>query len=84
LNFFNCNGYIISIQVELHPFIKLGRYKGSLIPISSDTFLGKYLNDDAYDLENRKIKFIKDQEKRITGFVMETEEIKNLKFKKIK
>jgi CubicO group peptidase (beta-lactamase class C family) len=64
--------------------IKLGRYKGSLTPISSDTFLGKYLNDDAYDLENRKIKFIKDQEKRITGFVMETEEIKNLKFKKIK
>ena len=64
--------------------IKLGRYKGHLTPISSDTFIGTYLNDDAYDLENRTIKFIKDQEKRITSFVMETEEIKNLKFKKIK
>jgi len=64
--------------------IKLGRYKGRLTPISSDTFIGTYLNDDAYDLENRKIEFIKDQEKRITSFVMETEEIKNLKFIKIK
>jgi len=71
------------LQTDLNNLvIKLGRYKGSLAPISLDTFMGTYINDDAYDLEKRKIKFIKDQQERITGFIMETEEIKNLVFKK--
>jgi len=63
---------------------KLGRYTGDLAPISSNTFLGTYLNDDAYDLEYRKIEFVEDREKRISGFVMETDQIKNLMFKKIR
>lgn len=73
------------LQIDLNNLVlKMGRYEGSLTPISSNTFIGTYVNEDAYDLENRRIEFTKDQKKRITGFVMETEEIKNLKFKKRK
>ncbi len=64
---------------------ELGRYKGGeLAPISPNLFLGTYMNDDAYEPEYRKIEFVEDREDRISGFIMGTDQIKNLTFKKIR
>lgn len=63
----------------------LGRYTGGeLASISPNIFLGTYMNDDSYEPEFRKIKFVEDGENRISGFIMETDQIKNLTFKKIR
>ncbi len=63
---------------------ELGRYAGGLAPISPNLFLGTYMNDDTYEPEYRKIEFVEDGENRVSGFIMETDQIKNLTFKKMR
>jgi len=64
--------------------LKLSRHTSVLTAIASDSFLATYLNDDAYSLGTRKLDFIRDRRKNITGFVMQERLIKNLKFENTK
>jgi len=63
--------------------MKLGRHESFVEAISTDGFMGTYMNDDAYDLGTCRIDFIRDESKRVVGFVMQADEIRNLGFNKI-
>jgi CubicO group peptidase (beta-lactamase class C family) len=64
--------------------MKLGRHESFAEAISTDGFMTTYVNDDAYSLGTRRIDFKRDEKRKIVGFVMQADEIRNLKFKKIR
>jgi hypothetical protein len=63
--------------------LKLGRHVSPLRPISPQSFLSTYENDDAYELGTRKIEFVISPGKRAAGFVMSAEDIRGLRFERI-
>jgi len=64
--------------------MKLGRHESSAEAISIDSFMTTYMNDDAYSLGTRRIDFKRDEKRNVAGFVMQAEDIRHLKFEKIK
>jgi hypothetical protein len=60
--------------------LKLGRHISPLRPVSPQSFLSTYENDDAYELGTRKIEFVISPGKRAAGFVMNAEDIHDLRF----
>jgi CubicO group peptidase (beta-lactamase class C family) len=63
--------------------LKLGRHISPLRPISPQSFLSTYENDDAYELGTRKIEFVLSPGKEAVGFVMSAEDIHDLRFDRI-
>jgi hypothetical protein len=64
--------------------MKLGRHESSAEAISIDSFITTYLNDDAYSLGTRRIDFKRDEKRNVAGFVMQAEDIRHLRFEKIR
>jgi CubicO group peptidase (beta-lactamase class C family) len=62
--------------------MKLGRHESFAEARSADRFVATYMNDDAYDLGKCRIDFRRDENGRIVGFSMQTDEIRNLEFGK--
>jgi CubicO group peptidase (beta-lactamase class C family) len=60
--------------------LKLGRHASPLRPISPQSFLSTYENDDAYELGTRKIEFVLTGGGKAAGFVMSAEDIQGLRF----
>lgn len=64
--------------------MKLGRRESFAEAISIDGFITTYMNDDAYSLGTRRLDFKRDEKRRVVGFMMQADEIRNLEFKKIR
>jgi CubicO group peptidase (beta-lactamase class C family) len=60
--------------------LKLGRHISPLRPVSPQSFLSTYENDDAYELGTRKIEFVLSEGKKAVAFVMSAEDIRGLRF----
>jgi hypothetical protein len=63
--------------------LKLGRHVSPLRPVSPQSFLSTYENDDAYEPGTRKIEFVLTGGKKAVGFVMSAEDIRDLRFDRI-
>ena len=48
-----------------------------------DQFITTYSNDDAYELMTRYIEFVRSDGREVTGFVMQADPIRNLRFEKV-
>lgn len=82
-----CGELDVTASVEMENnelLLKLVRTKDILTPISRDDFLSTYTSDDEYEPGKRNIHIMRDQEQKITGFLMSSGSIKNLEFIKIK
>jgi len=60
--------------------LKLREIATPLIPYSADTFGW----EDYYEGARRKLHFTRDEEQKISGFVLQEGEVKNIKFQKLK
>jgi hypothetical protein len=63
-------------------FMRLGRNDSFAEAISTDSFMATYMNDDAYDLGTCRVDFIRDENSGVVGFVMQAEDVRDLRFKK--
>jgi CubicO group peptidase (beta-lactamase class C family) len=63
--------------------LKLGRHTSPLRPVSPQSFLSTYENDDAYEPGTRKIEFVLSEGKKTVGFIMSAEDIRDLRFDRI-
>lgn len=63
--------------------LKLGRHISPLRPVSPQSFISTYENDDAYDPGTRKIDFVLSPGKRAAGFMMSAEDIHDLRFDRV-
>ena len=63
--------------------MSLVRTRDVLSAVEEDRFVTTYSNDDAYELMTRYIEFVRSDGGEVTGFVMQADPIRNLRFEKV-